>query len=49
MIVIDADAVDSQSTVVVVLDTALVAHAAVVHPGEFVDLAFITKAEPSSV
>jgi hypothetical protein len=43
MIVIYADAIYCHCAVMVILDTAFVANWAMVHPGQFVDLTFLTK------
>ena len=45
MVVIDANAVNCQTTVVVILHTALVAGVAVVSARQLVDLAIIAKSE----
>jgi hypothetical protein len=43
MKIIDTDAVESHGTVMIIFDAASIAYRAVVHPGEFIYLAFHTE------
>ena len=49
MVVIYSDAVDSQSTVMIILDTALITHTTMMYTWHFVYLALVTEAEPPRV
>lgn len=48
MIVIDPNAIHRHSAVMIVLDTALIAYRAMMHPWQFVNLALLAKSPPFS-
>lgn len=49
MIIVDADTVDSESTVMIILNTALIANAAMVHTWKLENVTFLTKFKTSLV
>ena len=46
MIIIYSDAIDCHSTMMIIFDTTSIAHWAVMHPWQFINLAFLAKSPP---